>query len=247
MKSELSKLLFLELQKRKKKNARYSLRSFARDLELSPSMVSRFLAGERQPSVETLPKLLERLGIDETVKQQLLMATVKNQEYKIPKDEEYIELSLKQREQINDWIFSAMMELFRSKNRKLTISSVAKTLQQPVKEIEKRVQVLISLGLLRKTESGFKTLSMKQSSVGLGKVVNKIHEGYLGKAIEALHHEERDISGSTILIHPKRLAEARVRIKDFRRSLSAFLAVKPEENEEQLYRLQIALFSLENK
>lgn len=237
MSLEVSKVLSEELEKRRSKNPKYSLRSFARDLDLSPSMVSRFLTGERSPSLETLQKMMKVLGLEERLRQLGMM---------IPKDEEYVRLSLQQREQINDWLFSSLMELFRSKKRTLSISGAAKALGQPMKEIERRVRVLVSLGLLKKTDRGYRTVAIKQSSIGLGKVVHQIHEGYLERAKKALEKESAPgISGATILIHPSRLEEARTRIREFRRSLSSFLAVKPEETEEELFRIQIALFSLE--
>ena len=77
-------------------------------------------------------------------------------------------------------------------------------------------------------------------------LLNKIHEGYLNLAILSLNEVgESHHSGSTVLIHPKRVAEAQERIKAFRRSLSSYLAVKPEEKEEKLYRIQISLFTIE--
>jgi hypothetical protein len=79
-------------------------------------------------------------------------------------------------------------------------------------------------------------------------LVSVIHQGYFEQAIRSIHEDRlRDISGTTIWISRQRLEEAKKRIRDFRRSLSAFLAVRPEEKEEALFRIQIALFSLEPK
>jgi len=57
--------------------------------------------------------------------------------------------------------------------------------------------------------------------------------------------DERNISGITVLSNPARIKEAAERIKLFRRSLASYLAVKPGDQEEKLYRVQIALFPLE--
>ncbi len=241
-------LLVKELKKRQKKNPKYSLRSFARDLKISPSMISRFISGDREPSPESLVQILELIDIDSSLKKQLLDSLHKNIKLNIPQDEDYQELSSAQIEKLNHWLYFALLELFRSNNRKFTPLKIAKSLNQPTHEIESKIQTLIAMGLLKKTESSYKTVNSKQTAKTSRKTLDQIHSGYIDQAKNSMVHskeEERNISGTTILISPHRLTEAYERIKTFRRSLASYLEIKDAEKEEKLYRIQIALFPLE--
>lgn len=246
MATAISKVLNHDFQNRKNKNKGYSLRSYGRDLGVNAALLMRYMKSERSPSVPMLKKLLDAVQFDESIKLLILNSAIEGVDFKIPKDEEYVEIDIEKRLKMNDWIYSSLMELFRSKNRKVSVLEAARMLGVPVVEIENRVATLIENGMIKKTEKGYRTKSVRQSSVSLGKAVSQIHEGYLKKAIDALGVDPHaNISGTTILVSAKRLEEAKKRIKDFRRSLSAFLALKEGESDEKLVRIQMALFSLE--
>lgn len=55
-------LLKTEFDSRHRRNQAYSLRAFARDLGLSPGMLSRVLSGKSAPSVLTAKKIAARMG-----------------------------------------------------------------------------------------------------------------------------------------------------------------------------------------
>jgi len=244
----IQELLKKELKKRQLKNPQYSLRSFARDLKISPSMISRFLSGEREPSPESLGQILDCLDVDPSLKKQIIDSLLTKQDFKIPQDADYVELSAGQLAKLNHWLFFALLELLRSTTRKFSITKIAKALSQPEKQIEEKIEVLLEMGLLKKTQSGFKSMDAKQTAKTSRSVLDQIHAGYLDQAklsMGSLKEDERSISGITVLSNPERVAEAAERIKIFRRTLSSFLAVKPGEHDEKLYRVQIALFPLE--
>jgi transcriptional regulator with XRE-family HTH domain len=52
-----------ELQRRKERNCRYSLRAFATFLEIDPSALSRILAGKQELSVQVALQLIQRLEL----------------------------------------------------------------------------------------------------------------------------------------------------------------------------------------
>ena len=244
----IKELLTRELKNRQTKNPQYSLRSFARDLKISPSMISRFISGERVPSPETLGQILEIIDVDSSLKKQIFDSLLSKNDFKIPQDRDYQELDAHQIEKLNHWLFFALLELFRSSNRKFTSRTISKSLGQPINEIEEKILILTQMGLVKKTESGFKTINAKQTAKTSRSVLDQIHAGYLEQAKESMtssNETKRSVSGTTVLLNPKRLPEAFERIKLFRRSLSSFLEVKPGEKEEVLYRIQLALFSLE--
>lgn len=59
--SEFRNLLHQEFSKRMALNSRYSLRSFARSLELAPSTVHQYLSGRYYPSARNLEQIAEKL------------------------------------------------------------------------------------------------------------------------------------------------------------------------------------------
>lgn len=65
MESEYQKILKTEFQARHRRNLSYSLRAFARDLDISPGMLSRILSGKSTPSSFTAKSIAARIGYDE--------------------------------------------------------------------------------------------------------------------------------------------------------------------------------------
>jgi transcriptional regulator with XRE-family HTH domain len=53
--------LISELEARKRKNARFSLRAFARLLELAPSTVHQYLSGRYYPNARNLQQMAAKL------------------------------------------------------------------------------------------------------------------------------------------------------------------------------------------
>lgn len=61
----LAHFLQSELNKRKAKNNRYSLRAFARALQVEPSALSKFINEQRVPSMKIVNRLLKNLEVSE--------------------------------------------------------------------------------------------------------------------------------------------------------------------------------------
>lgn len=59
------RVLIREMEKRKAKNSRYSLRAFAQFLDLAPSTLSRILTSSQELSVTTTKKIIKRLELSE--------------------------------------------------------------------------------------------------------------------------------------------------------------------------------------
>lgn len=58
-------VLFEELQARKQKNAMYSMRAFANQLEIHPSALSRAMAGKEELSLQACRRMIKRLPLTE--------------------------------------------------------------------------------------------------------------------------------------------------------------------------------------
>jgi transcriptional regulator with XRE-family HTH domain len=246
LESSLRKYLQQEFIRRKKRNPRYSIRGFARDLEIDATALSRILAGKRVAGLKTARKLLNQLKIAPSTRETLLRSLVSPSDHSILMDDDYFTISESQIEQMNEWLYSAILELASSKDARLTSRSVATTFGLSITHIEKILGTLSDLGFLRRTEQGFRAVHRRSTTPSLkgSAARNQILSGYIDKAKDALlQHlpDSYDISGTTILVSREKLPEARRRIKEFRRSLAHFLAAEVGDD---LYRINVQLFSL---
>ena len=60
---QMRNLLLIELERRKVKNSKYSLRAFARDIKISAAFLSMYFAGRRRLSVERAGKVAFKLHL----------------------------------------------------------------------------------------------------------------------------------------------------------------------------------------
>src|SRR4051812_48119050 len=101
MSTNLAAYLQAEFARRKKKNTRYSVRGFARDLSMDATALSRILAGSRPIGAKTAANILSRLKIEPSLKDVLLRSLVAPAEYGVPTDQDFVELTSKQVEQMD--------------------------------------------------------------------------------------------------------------------------------------------------
>ena len=66
------KWLLDEFEKRKKRNSAYSLRAFAKNIKVSPGLLSKIFRGKSQMTPETALKIIENLNINHKQKEKLL-------------------------------------------------------------------------------------------------------------------------------------------------------------------------------
>lgn len=246
MESDLRKYLQAEFERRKRKNSRYSIRGFARDLQIDATALSRILHGSRPIGPKVAKQILSRIELDPTAREVLLRSLIGSSEHGIPSDSDYVSITAEQLEQMDEWIYSAVLGLARSKNLRLDSRKFASFFGIKISEVEPRIKRLLELGMLKQTERGFRTVNLRATALFSknSAAVKKIHAGYISKALEGLSEvaeAERDISGITVLISRAKLPEAVRRIKEFRRSLATFLE---SDEGEDLYRINVQLFPL---
>lgn len=76
-------ILMREFEKRMEKNSRYSLRAFARDLDLNLGHLSRVFRGERVPRRKTAVSICERLGLSQEDKVLFMESVIARQEKEV--------------------------------------------------------------------------------------------------------------------------------------------------------------------
>jgi uncharacterized protein (TIGR02147 family) len=236
-------ILMNELQTRRQKNQRFSLRAFAHFLDMSPAHLSCLINGKKNLTSKQAKKIIAKLNLSESENQALIqdIAGLQTKSYQIPTLEV---LSDDEFKLISDWYHIAILHLSQLPNR-AHARWIADQLEIDPAEAWDAFYRLQRLGLIKVNRGKFsptrKNLTTKQDVPS--KAVRKYQTQILSLAAEKLENvpvDKRDFSSITMSIHPGKLAKAKKMIHEFRQKLCAELESTP--NPSEVYTLSIQLF-----
>lgn len=241
MEADFRALLLREFSIRQSKNPRYSLRGFAKALQLSPSSLSAILRRKRKASPAMIQRVGSELGLGPTE-----IATY----VKTSGEVVFQEIPAEVYEKIADWYHYAILELTKVKGFQPSVGYVALKLGISVSEAKSAVDRLVQVGLLEVTSRSWKDISLLGNATNLNTKITtaskrKLQRQLLEKGIDALEKtpfEFRLNNSSTVAINKKDLPEARERIVKFYRKLLADL--EETRTATDVYNLSIAFFPL---
>lgn len=245
---------------RVKKNSRYSLRSYARDLNITPQSLSLVLKNKRKISLNTGARIAEKLNLSSKASG-YLMDLISSSDSKTNQTKvifqrrinseskknitAYEQLDSEKFKVISGWQHYAILELMDTIDYCPEISFIAKRLGLSNKEVIIALDRLKKIGLIEDTVVFKKTgKSLTTTRNVPSQEIRKFNRDILSKAISSLEEQtvkERDISSMTMAIDPDLIPEAQEMIRDFRRSLCAFLE---SGSKREVYNLNINLFKL---
>ncbi|MBL6991572.1 MAG: TIGR02147 family protein [Bacteriovoracaceae bacterium] len=243
-------VLQTELLTRCKNNRAYSLRSYAKSLEIDPSVLSKILNGKRVIGEKLVKRLGSRLGLSPEEMQDLMPSA---REVSSPKDSEYLRLSIDSFEIMANWYHYAILELMELPHFKSDPKWVANTLGITTSEVNLARERLIRVGILEITKDGqwVELTDGKMTTIGnefSSGAFRKLQRDILQKALDALEEtpmQERDQTSMTFSIDSQKLPKAREMIKDFRRTLARFLG--KSKTKDRVYHLGISLYPVSKK
>lgn len=228
-----------------RKNPQYSLRSFARSLQLDSSTLSAILRKKRPLTAKTAKRLIEALDIRDPHKcQELLLGSLGESAAPVPS---YTDLSLEAAEVIGSWEHFAILALLEIDGIRGNNRLIAKRLGLPLGLVMEATHRLESLGLVKKRGDAL-VLTGKNMATFTRVPSQALREPLrqcILKALDSLDNdplEKRDVTGITMAVSSAKLPEAARMIQDFRRNLSAFLEDGPKDS---VYRLNVQLFPME--
>jgi uncharacterized protein (TIGR02147 family) len=248
--------ILTDYQKSKKEmNPSFSMRSFARFIKCSPSVLSLILNGKRPLTTSKAIEFVSKLNLKADEMNDLMEAVTKDEFYRLNETERkersldkvlnYQQLKLDHFKVIHDWYHFGILNLCLLKDFKMGNSSIADSLEITINEAEEAINRLVRLGLLIekdgrlvRTEKSLETPSDTPSSA-----IRSFHKQNIKRAEIALEEVEigqRDITSIMMPVDKSKLVEAKKMIKNFRKELALFL--KSGENKEQVYSLNIQLF-----
>jgi transcriptional regulator with XRE-family HTH domain len=220
-----------EFSRRLRSHERYSIRAFASYLELDSSLLSRILSGKKQVSEVKMNAISEKLGIESPASRN--------------SDAEFSSLSLDLFAMVSDWYHYAILDLTMLKSFKPEPKWIAQKLGIQPHEAMSAVERLKRLGMLKiqgnklvKGESFYTNYSEGQTSAALKEYQRQIIKKAL-LAIDNCPRERKDITSITIAANSRKLDLAKVKIKEFRRELCAFLE---DGEKDSVYHLALQLY-----
>lgn len=253
-----------ELAGRCERNPRYSIRAFAKALNVDVGALSRILSGKQIPSFKLAQTLLAALNLEAEELDQFMDSVAETQKgrnlerlsplvrkYKTKlTDAKPSDLSIDLYRILADWYHVAILELTFTDEFQPNPRYIAKELGITVTEASLAVGRLESFGLLKiedgiysKTNAALSTADKHLSTPAL----RKNQKQFLDKAIHSLENDpiqERSITSMTMAIDPEKLPIAKQMIREFNQSLCKFLE---SGKRKRVYNMEIALYPLQVK
>lgn len=234
-----------ELLRRCDADSRYSLRAFARFLELEPSALSKILTGKRRVSAAMFSRLVGKLAHGYAERRAFFDTYARRGAFKISRAAE--SETFDAFKAVSDWYHTAIIEMVSIRGFRSDVSWIARALGIPQAEAATAVERLIRLGLLER-RSGEQTLARPAVDLpvdlrDLGPATRTVQHQFLELASRALDDtpiSEREQSTMTFAGCMDLLPEARKRIENFQREIAGLLAQRAPH--EEVFHLSISLF-----
>lgn len=258
-----------EFQRRLGRNERYSLRSFARDLNISPTSLSLILGNRQGLSTHTAQKITARLGLDDDFKK-LFMVSVKSQHSRIRRERALAKAELNKIrsqpgeykmpagafEKIGPWYHFAIVECVRARPE-ITAKQLSRILELDLNLIERALLQLIETKVLARRNNAWRVKAeiVSASSKVPSRALRDFHHGVIKKAnaaIELQSVNERDLASIFFAFSVEKLSEIQSEMRAFRRRLVKKYSVKKDSKQEiyclsqQFFRITKGLENEEN-
>jgi len=257
------KYLENEFAKRLQKNPHYSLRSFARDLEVPVSWLSEFLHSKKGMSHETAQSIGTILNLSS---QELEIFTLSARaaharrledrkaalaELKTYKVVDAFKMKTMDFADIGAWYHQTILELTEVDDFQHTELDIAQRLRLPLPTIKRAVQTLQNKGLL-KVENGkmVALYSETQSPMDTPSLdMRRYQVQILEKATTALHEqpkESREFFSVTFAFNSKRMTEAKKSLRKFQKKFTDEF-YSASDAKDSVYQLSVQFFRMDQK
>jgi cyanate lyase/DNA-binding transcriptional regulator YhcF (GntR family) len=232
--------VFLE---RLKKNPKYSIRAFARSIEIDQSLLSKYLNRKRNLSEQSIRKIGQKLGLDDqTVSKFLPFKTRLDQESR------FKNLSEDTFEIMAQWHYFALMELTEIEDVK-SVKDMSDRLGMDLETVIESLKKLQYVGLLDEDENGKWFQTEKDLSWANTTSTSEARRIYqkriLLKAVQAIDEvgiDERDNTSIVLACDKKLLPVIRQEFAQFRSKLNQY--VQDNGNYTDVFQLCMAFYPL---
>lgn len=238
-----------EFIERCRKNPAYSLRAFAKYLNINQSFLSKLLKGQRAVTQDLAAAVGPKLGMKPAqVKALFSSGTASMPGFLSLSDDEF--------ELLSEWHHFAIIELSKTDDFQCDAKKIALRLGIHVEEVRDAIERLQRLNFIQIKEGKIKVLSPNTTWTNTKTTSDarkKFQKSLLEKSLNAIDHvpfEQRENGSVTVAINIKRLPEFKEKLKEMRKELAAYFQADDEKNLDQVYQLTVSFFPLtkiENK
>ncbi|WP_374077421.1 DUF4423 domain-containing protein [Bdellovibrio bacteriovorus] len=244
MEMTVKNLLLQELAKRQMRNSAYSIRAFARDLDVGVTSLSDVLAGKRSLSKSNVQKVMEKLLISPLEKEQI-WSHYKETSARTEVDDRTM-LDEDTFRLIADWHYIAILNLAKLKTNSAKPEWIAERLNIKKDEAEVALERLFRLELIKKVRGRMeRTVKPLTTSNEIpSAAIRKHHSQNLRLAEESLHRDPvttREFGSVTMAVNPEKLPQAKEILLKTRKKIASLLE---EGDVSEVYTLSFQLFPL---
>lgn len=233
-----------DLEQRQNKNSSFSLRAYARWLNISPSHLSQIISGKRNLTRKKAFGIIEKLNLSPLEREAFLKSL--DGELSQSHSDHFGGATLIREDEfqlIADWHHFAILSLAEVDN-KADPRWVASRLGIGVQQAREACDRLIRLGLMQKQEKRYiaTNRSVTTSNDISSGAIKKHHKQNLALASEKLDLvpvELREFSSMTMAIDPSKIEEAKIAIRDFKKKIGLLLE---SGEKKEVYTISIQLF-----
>ena len=248
-----------EYANRKNLNSAYSLRAYAKSLGLAVSGLSSILNKKSGLSEKMAQKIAVEIELDEVEREVFLnlvnsehsrdkqkRVDAKDRLNTLKNKKKYEALSTNHYNLISEWYYFAIINVMDLTHFDGSAEFIAKQLNLDKLLVVKALEQLAQLSLVSNNYGLYK-LEQNNLSTTQDIASSAIKNSHMQRLKMAMHSlqkdsvEQRDISSISMAIDIAKLPEAKKKIKEFRRELSAFLE---SGDRNAVYNLNIQLFPL---
>lgn len=254
------KIMQEEFNYRVEQNSAYSLRAFARDIEINPSQLSDIFKGKVGLGSKKALIIAKKLGLNEH-ESLVFKALVEREHGRAQHIKDRAEQIIEQNnfgekfksltddsfKIISDWYNFAILSAMELDQYDGSTRFLSNNLNISIFEVEESLKRLLKLDLIDLKDGKFLKIKdyMPTTTHNIpSHALKRFHKQHLNKSLSAIDEvpvEFRDITTMTMAIDLSRIKEAKELIKKFRRS---FCQIMESGNKNHVYNLNLQLIPL---
>jgi uncharacterized protein (TIGR02147 family) len=244
---DIPSLLRERLRAAKRRNPRFSLRSFAKQLAIDHSTLSQVLRNRRRLSARALEGVGKRMGLSDEAIRAYAQSHQKKKPTSPPQDLRGVHFDLDTFQTLSIWHHYAILELIQVEGFKTDSRWIAKTLGIAVEDVNIALQRLMRLGLLEMAgrdrwvdtsgDAEFRSATLTEAA--RNRINQEIHEQAI-EAIQGVPSEQRVHRQVVVALDSKRLSKLQALADEFVSELRR-LATESDAKDD-VYQVEISLF-----
>ncbi|QDK38752.1 TIGR02147 family protein [Bdellovibrio sp. NC01] len=229
----------IQLLRRQEKNAKFSLRSFARLLDTDPSSLSKVLNGLRIPSEETVEKWINKLKLSPEEASALRDAARGSNSFN-PLACEFFESTY-------SWVHPILLEAMKLPDSHTRHDQLASLFGMTVEQVREIIDFLLTNKILSKNPIGEGYVSSNLTTIPIPYTTalrRNLQKKYLQLAIDAVEEvafEKRDHSTLTVAIHSDDIPAIRDIIREAQSKINR-ISEKRKDQVNQVYNFSSAFY-----